>query len=301
MKRPNVHRRSAEGPPRTERRRPSQSLRHIRPRAAAAIVREAIDSRTGIVPDRGTPGRPPGKPTARVSQAADPGAADRIRDERHRAGHGIGTTGPTREDRDDQADMATGKQAVWTAAIGTTALRRRPSGRPPSGRPPSGRPPSGRPAGRGGDRRPAGAGRIESASSGRHANPVAAVARGGGRRCAMIVHVVLFSPRRISRSRSSRTARRAASLRPTEIPSIRSFRVGKRVQHGLPGYEQMMRDDYEFVGHHRVRRHGCAEGVSGAPVARGDRHALRDSRRRQVARLRLRSRGRAERVTARRA
>ena len=33
----------------------------------------------------------------------------------------------------------------------------------------------------------------------------------------------------------------------TGIPQIRQFRVGRRITHGLPGYEQLMCDDYEFA------------------------------------------------------
>jgi hypothetical protein len=31
------------------------------------------------------------------------------------------------------------------------------------------------------------------------------------------------------------------------IPSIRSLRIGRRVRHGLPGYEQAMSVDYGYV------------------------------------------------------
>ena len=63
----------------------------------------------------------------------------------------------------------------------------------------------------------------------------------------MIVHVVLFQPRE-HLSDSAQAAvledlRRAAAA----IPSIRRFRIGRRMTHGLPGYEQTMRDNYEFA------------------------------------------------------
>ena len=63
----------------------------------------------------------------------------------------------------------------------------------------------------------------------------------------MIVHVVLFSPRADLSKSDRRGLLDALVAASDEIPSIRSFRVGKRVKHGLPGYEQMMRDDYEFA------------------------------------------------------
>jgi len=63
----------------------------------------------------------------------------------------------------------------------------------------------------------------------------------------MIVHVVLFSPR-ADLSDSDRAALVGAlELASKHIPSIKRLRVGKRVKHSLPGYEQMMRDDYEYA------------------------------------------------------
>ena len=63
----------------------------------------------------------------------------------------------------------------------------------------------------------------------------------------MIVHVVLFSPKP-DLSPSDRTAVLDALQRAAKnIPSIKRLRVGKRVKHSLPGYEQMMRDDYEYA------------------------------------------------------
>ena len=63
----------------------------------------------------------------------------------------------------------------------------------------------------------------------------------------MIVHVVLFEPRPdltdAQRQRVFDDLRRSAGT----IPSVRRFRVGRRVQHGLPGYEQVMRDPFSFV------------------------------------------------------
>jgi hypothetical protein len=63
----------------------------------------------------------------------------------------------------------------------------------------------------------------------------------------VIVHVVLFQPRPglsdEQRDRVLADLRRAA----TEIPSIRRFRIGQRILHGLPGYEQAMSDNYEYA------------------------------------------------------
>jgi hypothetical protein len=63
----------------------------------------------------------------------------------------------------------------------------------------------------------------------------------------MMVHVVLFSPRPDLSEADRRALLDALAQASNGIPSIKRFRVGKRVKHSLPGYEQMMRDDYEFA------------------------------------------------------
>lgn len=63
----------------------------------------------------------------------------------------------------------------------------------------------------------------------------------------MIVHVVLFSPKPDLSESDRRAVLDALSAAATGIPSIRRCRIGKRVKHGLPGYEQVMHDDYEFA------------------------------------------------------
>jgi hypothetical protein len=63
----------------------------------------------------------------------------------------------------------------------------------------------------------------------------------------MIAHVVLFTPKP-NLSDADRAALLDALVSASAgIPSIRRFRVGTRVKHGLPGYEQVMPDDYEFA------------------------------------------------------
>ncbi len=63
----------------------------------------------------------------------------------------------------------------------------------------------------------------------------------------MIVHVVLFQPgdnlQAEDRARLLDDVRRAAAT----IPSVRRFRIGERVKHGLPGYENAMLHDYSFA------------------------------------------------------
>jgi hypothetical protein len=63
----------------------------------------------------------------------------------------------------------------------------------------------------------------------------------------MIAHVVLFNPRADLSEGDRRLLLEALVDASGEIPSIRHFRIGKRVKHGLPGYEQMMADDFEFA------------------------------------------------------
>jgi hypothetical protein len=63
----------------------------------------------------------------------------------------------------------------------------------------------------------------------------------------MIAHVVLFSPKPDLPDADRRALLEALVSAASQIPSIRRFRVGKRVRHGRPGYELMMRDDYEFA------------------------------------------------------
>ncbi len=64
----------------------------------------------------------------------------------------------------------------------------------------------------------------------------------------MIAHVILFKPRPgLARGRRAGPYLQALTNASRDIPGIRSFRVGKRVRHGLPGYEQMMPEDFEFL------------------------------------------------------
>lgn len=63
----------------------------------------------------------------------------------------------------------------------------------------------------------------------------------------MIVHVVLFSPRSDLPASDRAAVLDALTKAAREIPSIRRLRIGKRVKHSLPGYEQAMRDDYEYA------------------------------------------------------
>jgi hypothetical protein len=63
----------------------------------------------------------------------------------------------------------------------------------------------------------------------------------------MIAHVILFRPRPDLPSAQRAGIFSALALAARDIPGIRRFRVGRRIRHGLPGYEQAMREDFEFI------------------------------------------------------
>ena len=63
----------------------------------------------------------------------------------------------------------------------------------------------------------------------------------------MIAHLVLLQPRKDLTEEQRRVALDTLAHAAANVPGIRSFRLGKRVKHGLPGYEQMMATDYEFA------------------------------------------------------
>ena len=62
----------------------------------------------------------------------------------------------------------------------------------------------------------------------------------------MIAHIVLLQPRpdltEAQRVEALATIRRSAM----SLPDVR-LRLGRRVKHGLPGYEQVMATDFEFA------------------------------------------------------
>jgi hypothetical protein len=63
----------------------------------------------------------------------------------------------------------------------------------------------------------------------------------------VIVHIVLLQPRPDLTDDQRRAALETLSHAAANVPEIRSFRLGRRVRHGLPGYEAMMAQDYEFA------------------------------------------------------
>jgi hypothetical protein len=63
----------------------------------------------------------------------------------------------------------------------------------------------------------------------------------------MIAHVVLFKPKEDLPSSERAAILRTLASAAADIPGVRQFRVGRRIRHGLPGYEQAMREDFEFI------------------------------------------------------
>ena len=63
----------------------------------------------------------------------------------------------------------------------------------------------------------------------------------------MIAHVVLLQPRADLTAAERQQALDTLSRAAANVPEIRRFRLGRRVKHGLPGYEQVMSQDFEFA------------------------------------------------------
>jgi hypothetical protein len=63
----------------------------------------------------------------------------------------------------------------------------------------------------------------------------------------MIAHVILFRPRPDMSPGERQAVLDGLAAAAIDIPSIRRLRIGRRVRHGRPGYEQMMREDFEYA------------------------------------------------------
>lgn len=63
----------------------------------------------------------------------------------------------------------------------------------------------------------------------------------------MISHVVLFSPRTDVSDVTRRDLLHSLAAAADAIPAVKRFLVGRRVLHGLAGYEQMMGEDFAFA------------------------------------------------------
>lgn len=63
----------------------------------------------------------------------------------------------------------------------------------------------------------------------------------------MIAHIVLFEPRAGFTDADRAALMEAIAAAARTIPHIRRFQVGRRVMHGVPGYERAMRENYEYA------------------------------------------------------
>lgn len=63
----------------------------------------------------------------------------------------------------------------------------------------------------------------------------------------MIAHIVLLQPRPDLTDAQRQDALATLSRAAAGVPEIREFRLGRRVKHGLPGYEQLMTQEFEYA------------------------------------------------------
>ena len=63
----------------------------------------------------------------------------------------------------------------------------------------------------------------------------------------MIAHVILFKPKPTLTDAERQSVLDGLRAAAAGIPTIRRMRVGRRHRHGRPGYEQLMREDFEYV------------------------------------------------------
>ena len=63
----------------------------------------------------------------------------------------------------------------------------------------------------------------------------------------MIAHIILFRPRPDLRADERRAVLEAFTTAVTGAPTVRRVRMGRRIRHGRPGYELLMRDDFEYA------------------------------------------------------
>jgi hypothetical protein len=63
----------------------------------------------------------------------------------------------------------------------------------------------------------------------------------------VIAHIVLLQPRADLTEAQRQDALATLSKAAADVPEIRGFRIGRRIKHGLPGYEQSMTLDLEYA------------------------------------------------------
>jgi Stress responsive A/B Barrel Domain len=63
----------------------------------------------------------------------------------------------------------------------------------------------------------------------------------------VIAHVVLLQPKPDLTPQQRADALETIQRSAANLPDVRGFRLGRRVKHGLPGYEQLMPQDFEYA------------------------------------------------------
>jgi hypothetical protein len=63
----------------------------------------------------------------------------------------------------------------------------------------------------------------------------------------MISHIVLFRPPQTLGPEQKAAIVQHLQAAIAECPTVRACRIGRRVTHGLPGYEQHMPEDYQYA------------------------------------------------------
>jgi hypothetical protein len=86
----------------------------------------------------------------------------------------------------------------------------------------------------------------------------------------VILHIVLFEPRPDLTEAERRQVLEDLRVAATSIPALRRCRIGRRLRHGAPGYEQTMQVDYQYAaimefddraGLEAYLRHPAHEGI----------------------------------------
>jgi Stress responsive A/B Barrel Domain len=63
----------------------------------------------------------------------------------------------------------------------------------------------------------------------------------------MIVHTVLFRPGPSVGPETKAAILESLTRAIGQCPTVRACRIGRRIRHGLRGYEQQMREDYQYL------------------------------------------------------
>ena len=63
----------------------------------------------------------------------------------------------------------------------------------------------------------------------------------------MITHTVLFQPDPSVGPETKLAILESLTRAIRQCPTVRTCRIGRRIRHGLPGYERQMREDYQYL------------------------------------------------------